>query len=120
MGFVSLGRLAAPTLAITTDFVEFEIKRAFEWLQGDRIENRRLSAILVLKELSIQAPNTISQHLNQIFDLIWVGLRDSKVFHRFSFVSGVYCALVLFIDKILYDVVATLLSRVAKYSRVLI
>lgn len=30
----ALGRLALPGGALTSEFVEFEVKKAFEWLQG--------------------------------------------------------------------------------------
>lgn len=32
----ALGKLASSGGTLTTDFVEFEVKRALEWLQGNR------------------------------------------------------------------------------------
>ncbi|KAI8836345.1 armadillo-type protein [Chytridium lagenaria] len=75
----ALGRLALPGGTLTAEFVEFEVKRALEWLQGDRNESRRYAAVLVLRELSISAPTLLYAYVLQIMDLIWVALRDSKV-----------------------------------------
>ncbi|KAJ3215347.1 phosphatidylinositol kinase- protein kinase tor1 [Dinochytrium kinnereticum] len=75
----ALGRLALPGGTLTAEFVEFEVKRALEWLQGDRNEARRYAAVLVLRELSISAPTLLYAYVLQIMDLIWVALRDSKV-----------------------------------------
>lgn len=80
----ALGRLAVPGGTLTSEFVEFEVKRAMEWLQGDRYENRRLAAVLVLRELALNSPTLIYSYVSQIFDLIWVALRDSKVMIRNS------------------------------------
>ena len=48
----------------TQEFVEFEVKRALEWLQGDRNEAKRYSAVLVLKNyaLVLQPYSTFSFH----------------------------------------------------------
>ena len=46
----ALGHLARAGGTLTTDFVDFEVKRALEWLQGERHEyhvQRRLAACLV-------------------------------------------------------------------------
>ncbi|CCJ30549.1 unnamed protein product [Pneumocystis jirovecii] len=80
----ALGRLAVPGGTLTSEFVDFEAKRAIEWLQGDRYENRRLAAVLVLRELALNSPTLIYSYISQIFDLIWVALRDSKVIIRNS------------------------------------
>ncbi|KAJ3083694.1 phosphatidylinositol kinase- protein kinase tor1, partial [Quaeritorhiza haematococci] len=75
----ALGRLALPGGPLIADIVEFEIKRALEWLQGDRNESRRYAAVLVLRELAISAPTLIYAYVPQVLDLIWVALRDPKV-----------------------------------------
>jgi FKBP12-rapamycin complex-associated protein len=61
--------------------VEFEVKRALEWLQvlGDRNESKRYSAVLVLAELTINSPTLLYSYIPQILDLIWLPLRDPKV-----------------------------------------
>jgi FKBP12-rapamycin complex-associated protein len=75
----ALGRLALVGGTLTVDFVEFEVKRALEWLQGDRIETRRQAAVLVLKELVENAPTILYAYVSNIIDLIWIPLRDPKV-----------------------------------------
>ena len=46
---------------------------------GDRQENRRHAAALVLRELAANAPTLIYTYVPQILEMIWVGLRDPKV-----------------------------------------
>ncbi|KAK5667368.1 phosphatidylinositol kinase-related protein kinase tor1 [Batrachochytrium dendrobatidis] len=75
----ALGRLVNPIKGLSTDFVEAEIKRAFEWLQGERIETRRYAAVLILKELTANAPSIVYSFVPQILDLIWAALRDPKI-----------------------------------------
>nr|CCA19196.1 PREDICTED: similar to fkbprapamycin associated protein putative [Albugo laibachii Nc14] len=63
--------------------VDFEVKRAFEWLQGDRQEpifsQRRLAACFVLKELARAAPTLFHVNLNMFFQSIWGPIRDLRV-----------------------------------------
>ncbi|TPX76526.1 hypothetical protein CcCBS67573_g02191 [Chytriomyces confervae] len=80
----ALGRLAQPGGTLAAEFVEFEVKRALEWLQGDRNESRRYAAVLVLKELSLSSPTLIFSFVPQILELIWTALRDPKVIIRES------------------------------------
>ncbi len=75
----ALGHLAMYTSSLTAEFVEFEVKRALEWLQSDRVEQRRFSAVLVLRELATHAPTLVYTFIPQILDLIWVPLKDPKV-----------------------------------------
>ena len=74
----SLGRLARPGGALTAELVEAEIQSALEWLQSDRQESRRLAAVLVIRELARYSPTLLYGFVPQIFELIWVALRDSK------------------------------------------
>ncbi|EEB07626.1 phosphatidylinositol kinase Tor2 [Schizosaccharomyces japonicus yFS275] len=78
----ALGRLAVPGGALTSEFVNFEVKRALEWLQGERHENRRYAAVLILKELAHNTSTLIYSHVASIIELIWYGLRDPKVLIR--------------------------------------
>ncbi|ORX99768.1 PtdIns-3-kinase tor2 [Basidiobolus meristosporus CBS 931.73] len=80
----SIGRLASLGGTLKADFVEFEVKSALEWLQGDRNEFRRHAAVLILKELAQSAPTLIYFHVNQILENLWVALRDSKAIIRES------------------------------------
>ncbi|CAG8528851.1 8861_t:CDS:10, partial [Acaulospora morrowiae] len=74
----ALGKLAAPSGAVTAIFVQREVNTALEYLQGDRHEQRRYSAALVLRELAQNAPTLVYTHVPVILDSIWVGLRDQK------------------------------------------
>lgn len=91
----TLGKLALSGGTLTTEFVEFEVKRALEWLQGDRNENRRYAAVLVLKELAISAPTLVYAFVGQILELIWVPLRDPKVLIREGAANALNAALSL-------------------------
>lgn len=64
-------------------FVDFEVKRAFEWLQGERQEaifsQRRLAACFVLRELARSAPTLFHVNLTTFFQSIWGAIRDVRV-----------------------------------------
>ncbi|KAJ9051250.1 phosphatidylinositol kinase- protein kinase tor1 [Entomophthora muscae] len=80
MASKTLGKLALSGETLTANSIDFEIKRALEWLQApDRFEPRRHAAVLILKELSINAPTFIYSYVGQIVELIWVVLRDPKL-----------------------------------------
>src|SRR4051812_46511272 len=61
---------------LTSEIVEFEIKRAFEWLET-KLE-RRHAAVLVLRELAENTPTLFNIHVPAFLDHIWVTLRDPK------------------------------------------
>ncbi|KAI9699935.1 MAG: phosphatidylinositol kinase- protein kinase tor1 [Bogoriella megaspora] len=85
----TLGRLATPGGALTAELVEAEVKSALEWLQVDRQENRRFAAVLTLGELARNSPTLLYQWVPQIFEVIWVALRDPKVLIRESAAEAV-------------------------------
>ncbi len=76
---IALGRLAKASDNLTSDSLEFEISRALDRLKGERHELRRYGAVLVLKELAVNAPSLFNQHSKDFFTLIWTGIRDIKV-----------------------------------------
>ena len=43
----AVGRLALSSGTYTAEYVEFEVKRSFEWLTGDRQEGKRHAAVSV-------------------------------------------------------------------------
>jgi len=75
---IALGKLCRPGGAMISELVESEVNTALEWLQNDRIEERRYSAVLVLRELARSAPTLMYQYIPTIFDWIWVALRDPR------------------------------------------
>ncbi|KAG2382353.1 hypothetical protein C9374_005555 [Naegleria lovaniensis] len=56
---------------LTAEWVEFEIKRAMEWIIGD--DKERLAAVAVLKELAQNAPTLFYPHVPTFLSLIWNG-----------------------------------------------
>jgi FKBP12-rapamycin complex-associated protein len=78
----SLGRLAKPGGALTAELVESEIQSALEWLQSERQETRRFAAVLIIRELAKGSPTLLYGFVPQIFELVWVALRDPKVLIR--------------------------------------
>ncbi|KAJ5094952.1 Serine/threonine-protein kinase tor2 [Penicillium argentinense] len=78
----SLGRLAKPGGAFTAELVESEIQSALEWLQSERQESRRFAAVLVIRELAKGSATLLYGFVPQIFELVWVALRDQKVLIR--------------------------------------
>lgn len=73
----ALGKLARPGGAYTAELVEAEMSGAFEWLQSDK-QDRKLAAVLVIREMAKYSPTLVYGFIPQIFDLIWNGLRDSR------------------------------------------
>ncbi|CAH2984222.1 unnamed protein product [Chilo suppressalis] len=74
----TVGRLATVSGVKRAEYVEFEVKRAFEWLSEERNEGRRHSAVLLLKELAIAMPTYFYQQVSGFFDHILVALKDPK------------------------------------------
>ncbi|XP_072945161.1 serine/threonine-protein kinase mTor-like [Epargyreus clarus] len=74
----TMGRLAVSLGIKRAEYVEFEVKRCFEWLIEERNEGKRLSAALILKELAIALPSYFFQHINGFFNHISIALRDPK------------------------------------------
>ncbi|RZC37432.1 serine/threonine-protein kinase mTOR [Asbolus verrucosus] len=91
----TMGRLALVSGSKASEYVEFEVKRAFEWLSGDRIEGKRQAAVLVLKELALTMPTYFYQHVSQFFDLIFFAVQDTKPAIRESAVEALRAALVV-------------------------
>ena len=48
---------------LRADFVDKEVKRALEWIRGERVESARYAAVLILKELAENAPTLYYQHV---------------------------------------------------------
>ena len=73
-----LGMLCEPGGSLVSELVEWEINTALEWLQSERVENRRYAAVLVLRELARHAPTLVYSFVGSIFDMIFVALRDQR------------------------------------------
>ncbi|CEJ79844.1 Putative FKBP12-rapamycin complex-associated protein [[Torrubiella] hemipterigena] len=74
----ALGKLCRPGGSLISELIDSEVNTALEWLQNDRVEERRYSAVLVLRELAKNAPTLMYQYIPQIFEWVWYGLRDLR------------------------------------------
>ena len=94
----TMGKLTAYD-GLALEIVEFEITRALEWLQSDRQESRRHSAILMITALATSSPTLLYSYISQIMDVIWVGLRDPKVIIRIDTAEALSACLKIMIDR---------------------
>ena len=78
----AIGHLAIPGGALTAELVDSNVKEALEWLNSERHEGRRFAATLILRELARNSPTLLYTYVPQIFDCIWVAIRDIKVLIR--------------------------------------
>lgn len=79
---VVLGKLCKPGGSLISELVDAEVSTALEWLQSDRVEERRYGAVLVLRELARNAPTLVYMYVGYIFAEIWTGLRDPRFLIR--------------------------------------
>ncbi|XP_015906953.1 serine/threonine-protein kinase mTOR [Parasteatoda tepidariorum] len=91
----AIGRLALASGTYTAEYVEFEAKRAFEWLSGDRHEAKRHAAVLVLRELAVSTPTFFFQQVPQFFECIFNAHKDPKPQIRESAAAALRAALVV-------------------------
>ncbi|CAH0400987.1 unnamed protein product [Chilo suppressalis] len=99
----TMGRLAATLGVKRGEYVEYEIKRAYQWLEDERNEGKRLSAVLILRELAIAMPSYFYQHINIFFKHIMVGLRDPKDVIRESAAKSLRAALVVTAQREIHE-----------------
>ncbi|XP_053547426.1 serine/threonine-protein kinase mTOR isoform X7 [Bombina bombina] len=95
MASKAMGRLAMAGDTFTAEYVEFEVKRALEWLGADRNEGRRHAAVLVLRELAVSAPTFFFQQVQSFFDNIFFGVWDPKQAIREGAVAALRACLIL-------------------------
>ncbi|BFZ23557.1 hypothetical protein BsWGS_26596 [Bradybaena similaris] len=93
MAAKAVGILALSSGTYAAEYVEFEVRRALEWLVSDRIEGRRQAAVLVLKELAVNTPTFFYQQVQQFFDSIFFAVRDPKQPIREGAVAALRAAL---------------------------
>ena len=58
------------------------MRRAILWLRDERADHLRYAAALVLRQLAENAPAVFNVHVKPFIEVIWSGLRDSKVYVR--------------------------------------
>lgn len=80
--------------------MDSELKRALDWLgQFERYEPRRYAAVLVLKELAINAPTLFNVHIINFIDVIWVALNDTSLMIREAAVEALRACLDVIINR---------------------
>ncbi|CAJ0932770.1 unnamed protein product [Ranitomeya imitator] len=95
MASKAMGRLAMAGDTFTAEYVEFEVKRALEWMGPERHEGRRHAGVLVLRELAISAPTFFFQQVQPFFDNIFNGVWDPKQAIREGAVAALRACLIL-------------------------
>ncbi|KAL1122375.1 hypothetical protein AAG570_003780 [Ranatra chinensis] len=91
----AIGKLALVSGALSELYVKFEIQRAIEWLNGERHEEKRHAAVLVLRELAICLPTYFFQQVQSVFEPILHTVRDPKPMIRENAVEALRAALVI-------------------------
>ncbi|KAF9190501.1 phosphatidylinositol kinase- protein kinase tor1 [Haplosporangium sp. Z 767] len=95
----ALGKLAQQGGAYTADFVEFELKRAIEWLTSERQEARRHASVLVLAELARHASVIVYPYVGTILNHIWGAIREPKQAIRDAAADTLSALLILISDR---------------------
>ncbi|CAG7725809.1 unnamed protein product [Allacma fusca] len=92
----AVGKLALVSGTYSTEYIDVEVKRAFEWLSDrERHEGKRLAAVLVLRELAVSTPTFFFQQVHQFFEVIFNAVRDPKPNIREGGVRALRYALVV-------------------------
>jgi FKBP12-rapamycin complex-associated protein len=95
----AMGRLALTGGTYTADYVEFELKQALEWLGSERNEARRHAAVLVLREMALNAPTFFFQQVQPFFDNIFAAVRDPKQAIREGAVESLRACLIILAQR---------------------
>ncbi|XP_038513845.1 LOW QUALITY PROTEIN: serine/threonine-protein kinase mTOR-like [Canis lupus familiaris] len=113
MASKAIGRLAMAGDTFTAEYVEFEVKRALEWLGADRKrggpgkdphadvmwpvgrEVVHPRGVLVLRELAVSVPTFFFQQVQPFFDNIFVAVWDPKQAIREGAVAALRACLIL-------------------------
>nr|NP_524891.1 mechanistic target of rapamycin, isoform A [Drosophila melanogaster]Q9VK45.1 RecName: Full=Serine/threonine-protein kinase mTor; AltName: Full=Target of rapamycin; AltName: Full=mechanistic Target of rapamycin [Drosophila melanogaster]AAF53237.1 mechanistic target of rapamycin, isoform A [Drosophila melanogaster]CCB63099.1 target for rapamycin [Drosophila melanogaster]CCB63100.1 target for rapamycin [Drosophila melanogaster]CCB63101.1 target for rapamycin [Drosophila melanogaster]CCB63102. len=91
----SLVKLANMPTSKGADSFDFDIKKAFEVLRGERQEYRRHSAVFILRELAIALPTYFYQHILTFFEVIFNAIFDPKPAIRESAGEALRAALIV-------------------------
>ncbi|XP_039478905.1 serine/threonine-protein kinase Tor [Drosophila santomea] len=91
----SLVKLANMPTSKGADSFDFDIKKAFEVLRGERQEYRRHAAVFILRELAIALPTYFYQHILTFFEVIFNAIFDPKPAIRESAGEALRAALIV-------------------------
>jgi len=75
------------------------VRRALEWLEGERSAHQRHAAVLILRELAESTPTLFSSHVQGFLTLIWVALRDPREHIRDAAIQALRACLVLIAQR---------------------
>ncbi|EGV64899.1 FAT-domain-containing protein [Yamadazyma tenuis ATCC 10573] len=97
----TLGKLAIPGGPLTADFVEYEAKKAIEWLQNENNQHdqRRHTAILMLNSLADNSSNLLYNLVGQILEQLWTELKDPKLDIRVDSAATLQRCLAIIYDR---------------------
>ncbi|XP_044740220.1 serine/threonine-protein kinase Tor [Chrysoperla carnea] len=99
MAAFTMGKIALVSGTNAATYAEFEVKRAFEWLDRDRNEAKRHAAVLILRELALAMPTYFYQQVSAFFDKIFIAVRDSRALVREGAASALRAALVVIAQR---------------------
>ena len=89
-----LGRLAKIGGTLSAELIDSQLKRSLEWLsQTERSEHRKLSAVLVLREIAIATPTIFNVHVGAFVEDVWEALREQNQMIRDTAVEAVRACL---------------------------
>ncbi|KAF0683063.1 Aste57867_24843 [Aphanomyces stellatus] len=81
----ALGHLVSSGGTFLIEFVEeYHMKPALSWLGNENFQVRRQAAVVILRELAVNAPAILFRHVDTFFDVIWNAFGDSKLQTRES------------------------------------
>ncbi|RHY28067.1 hypothetical protein DYB32_006287 [Aphanomyces invadans] len=75
----ALGHLVSSGGTSLIEFVEeYHMKPALQWLGNENFQVRRQAAVVIMRELAINAPAILFRHIDTFFDVIWNAFGDTK------------------------------------------
>ncbi|XP_015781821.1 serine/threonine-protein kinase mTOR [Tetranychus urticae] len=89
----AVARIAVASGTPTLTYVDYEVRRAIEWLSGERNEAKRHGAVLILRELATSTPACFFQQVQQFFECIFTAIRDKEKKIREGAVGALRAAL---------------------------
>lgn len=92
----ALGHLVSTGGTPLIEFVEeYHMKPAMTWLENDSYMIRRHAAVMILKELAVNAPSIFYRYVDTFFEVIWPAMNDSKAQIRESAADALQASLAL-------------------------
>jgi len=80
----ALGHLTRHGSGLCVEIVNDEVGNAFRWLESNKHADRRLAAVLLLREFAKNTPTLFNIHVQKFLKNIWVALSDRYEAVRFK------------------------------------